>query len=643
MKSYSNNLSRILKAILSDIERIFPTTSKGLRADFVRILLATDHRGIAVYTLDLPALGKHFDKCLSGEAYTNPCIALSSTRHDSKVIPKLFGDLLLRVFDRNGQMLVEPCISAIASLRQLYVFAKKVKIQCKERNTYEGVRDFFTHDGSLPLPDLNWEAVDSSFGSYSDRPRLTMLSYRLPELRAPSKIGDSGETMCELTTACQQVADILSRSLGSFDPDDWLTKHGTGSVSNFRRYASKYELTTWNDKLEQVFPMARFAFANYDHWVDYVSTVVVEYAPVPSKLVQVPKTQKGPRLISVESAEHQRCQQAIWRYFDKRVEGCWIGKFIHFRDQTYNQRAALEASKTGSSWTVDLSSASDLLSCRFVERMFDRNRTLLQALQATRTSTVVQSIDANSPSSLPLRKFATMGNACTFPVESLAFLVISIASVLLTRRMIVNYPNIQRLAGSVHVFGDDIIIPSDAGPYLLEMLSHFNFKVNADKSCTSGTFRESCGLEAFKGHDVTPAYWLQPAIGRTPESIVSTVESSNNFFLKGWWLTAESIQSTINGCIILPKNVGSGALGFVSFSKGTHFNKNKRWNKDLQRYEIRCDFLMNVARKKPECSMFAFLQFLEERPGPYDNWTSGTMQKPRLKLKRGWVSIHEFD
>lgn len=98
-----------------------------------------------------------------------------------------------------------------------------------------------------------------------------------------------------------------------------------------------------------------------------------------------------------------------------------------------------------------------------------------------------------------VEKFAPMGSALCFPIQTLIFsCVIEVAA----RR--------ARAATSFHndvwrVFGDDIIVPDVLFRDVAEMLSELGFVLNRAKSFAfPARFRESCGGEGYDGINVSP-------------------------------------------------------------------------------------------------------------------------------------------
>jgi hypothetical protein len=157
---------------------------------------------------------------------------------------------------------------------------------------------------------------------------------------------------------------------------------------------------------------------------------------------------------------------------------------IDLSDQSKNQRLAHEGSVTGNLATVDLTMASDTLALNTVLFLFPEEWvSLLMRLRSPAYKGVFgHGIYA---------KFSSMGNGCTFTLETLVFA--SICKALCSERF--------------SVYGDDIIIESHLYGDLLQVLKFFGFVPNTAKSFSTGLFRESCGGMYFGGTSVLPFYW----------------------------------------------------------------------------------------------------------------------------------------
>jgi len=96
------------------------------------------------------------------------------------------------------------------------------------------------------------------------------------------------------------------------------------------------------------------------------------------------------------------------------------------------------------------------------------------------------------------------------------------------------------------VYGDDIIIPWSKAREVIEALEFFGLRVNRDKSCLEGSFAESCGVDAFKGVNVTPtkikSVWANP---RTASEYASWISYANSFYRLGLFMVYEYIVELV--------------------------------------------------------------------------------------------------
>lgn len=652
MKSYVMYLQGLYTEFLSGITEYFPSLRRDSERDVFRLLSLVNARGLPFLMVDLPAMGKHFDRCLSMGRLTPSGIPGQTGYRRASPIPRLFKGMVLRVFDEDGVLRAVPDVVAIRQLRQLYYAAKKVKVACSDSRTWEHVHEFFETDQEVRLPTLKWDEDvlwldglrDLHFGDHDNLgPSPSLFD---------SHHGDSESSSIPdgLADVVQRTADAVSASLGRFDPYEWRTKHGPGAVADQRHTQFKYDFPNWPAKLKNSFPMADFGFSSYQSWVEFLrrgadSWLFSNHEP-PSRLIAVPKTLKGPRLIASEPVSHQWCQQSIKDYLTTRLANTPISRSIHFRDQTENQEFAKRASHTQSHVTVDLSSASDRLSCWVVERTFRRIPSLVEALHSSRTRWVANAIDRKSPAFHRLRKFACMGSACTFPVQSYVFSILAHASVLYSRSLSVNYSNIRRISREVRVFGDDIIIPSDSWVVLQGLLRHLGLKVNHSKTYDTGKFRESCGLDAYDGHDVTPTYTMTYPDVTRPESIVSAVATHNNFVLRGYYRAAAYTESRLRALKrlrLLRVPTGSGVFGLYDYMYEGNSSAKRRWNPFLHRVEYWVDTVSTISPRSPIEDESVLLQYFTEAQGPprRSGERLGLALRPTVNIRRRWVSSPE--
>lgn len=632
--SYESVFLGLYEGIFKDISVNLPFVS-GLERDFDRVSRLVATRGLRSVTVDLPAYGKHFDACLDAGRLIPSNIPGFGCKGGSS--HPFLGGLISRVFARDGVLREDYCPDSIFFLRQVLYAAKKPKFDCKESATYAAFSRYQAVEASLRPPTLDWA------NGYFDGDRVRDLNINDHGLSTGQAelFFELGITD-HLADVVHRVADCVSSSLGWFDPTEWRPKHGPGAVADRLPVKGwKYNFPSWSARLESVFPAADMATVNYLTWLDKdVSGSGFVDIEVPSVVLPVPKSQKTPRLIAKEPVSTMWCQQAVWNFLENQVAKTPLVESIHFRDQSFNSAAALKASKTRSHWTVDLSDASDRVSLWLVERLFRRNLTLLAALQASRSMyCYVPTRDGYDL--LRLKKFAPQGSASTFPLQTIVFTILAVASVLSVRGWEPNVVNIRRASKEVLVFGDDSIVPEDSGRQYVELLTYCGLSVNKSKTYHLGNFRESCGTEAFDGWDVTPAYLTQPMIKPNPESVTATVECSNNFYLKGLWHTAEAVLRTVpryilNELPVVRTDVGA-SFGLVSH-QGFMATPNKRWNPLLHRYEMRTFCPIGQDQRSHVGGSGHLLQYFTETPSAEILWTSGAGGRSRLSLKRRWVA-----
>lgn len=216
------------------------------------------------------------------------------------------------------------------------------------------------------------------------------------------------------------------------------------------------------------------------------------------RLSPVPKNYKTARIIAPEDVVRQALAR---RYFI--LCDAMLPESIKIHDQTQNQELARRGSIDGSLATIDLHAASDsitpsLLASVLPSDFYDIIRRILPTHYAYGGKVKM------------LQSAATMGNSMTFWLESVVFAGIAKAAV--------KYYNFW--SGSeddlISVYGDDIIVPTDAAQLVIEWLEELGFVVNADKSFFTRDllYRESCGVEYRDGINMTTRYFPRfPLIG----------------------------------------------------------------------------------------------------------------------------------
>lgn len=649
MKSHVEaSLLGLYLALLRDCEKAYPQLAKDWSRDHSRLLSIVNTRGISVFTLDLPAFGKHFLKCYTKGQLVPSGIPCMGTVRKEYPIPRLFKGLILRVFCKDGSLRPNVDLQAVHFLHQLFNTGKKWKGNCSDARIRDAVKDYFDIESVLPNPTLGWDCdelvpvrnlsvCDTLSGGNRTDPSRGQRDVQADLFPLEEKVAQDAITLGYI----QLVADEIISRFRKFPWNDLRTKHGPGAVSVKPTSGSKYEFAHWPQKLENLFPHDLYGVTNSAEVLDIdYGRRFVNHEP-PAKLISVPKTMKAPRLIAAEPIAHQWIQQGILRYLADEISAGNFAHCIDFKDQSLNGTMALVASSLGTHATIDLSAASDRVSCWLVERIFRSHPDLLMAMHSCRTRWVRNTVHSHFPEFLKLKKFAAMGSALTFPVQSIVFACIAVGSVLRSNNDPITYKSIDNACRQVRVFGDDIIIPSHAVGYVTKALTDLGLKINLDKTFSEGNFRESCGVDAVDGLDITPAYYLQGYVESKPESIASLVDCSNNLFRKGFWQAAQYVLSTIPRRILkdIPTvRVDSGAFGIISYSGPSIDRLKRRWNKDLHRFERKAYTLTTRVKSRPTEGRYHLHQFFTESPGPEFKFKTGVQVVTKAIARLGWVS-----
>jgi hypothetical protein len=331
----------------------------------------------------------------------------------------------------------------------------------------------------------------------------------------------------------RKIRRTLHKVFAGFDPRDILPNHGPGVVSTKETSWEKYVWSNIPARVTAYYPWDSYFTSSLGAVCDHYRDLKVGDKENPARVCLVPKDSRGPRLISCEPVALQWVQQglrkALYRHVEERCELTRAN--IFFTNQQPNSLAALIGSRDGRYATLDLKEASDRVSMQLVRLLFPGD--IVDALEATRSL----STELPNGEVLTLRKFAPMGSALCFPIMAITIWSILDAAApdVYTRERIL-------------VYGDDVIVPQQFAADAITSLELFGLRVNRDKSCTKGLFRESCGTDAFKGVNVTPlklkTVWTSEP---SPESFESWVAYARRLFHDGYIETYEYIVRCLNG------------------------------------------------------------------------------------------------
>lgn len=604
----------------------------SLTKDYQWIEKLVKTRGLSFIMIDMPEGGKVVDQ------------AFQEGRLWAGLLPETFGrilnhrreflsGLMSKVFDDEGFLLKPTDTKAVSFLRQVLYLAKKVERKCSDAAILAEVEEFAKIDIGLRSASLDWLSDDLVF---PDRRLHLRDGYR----ECGDLVSDRDRVPLRLLSFIQTTADIV---VSRYPTLDWRTiepSHGPGAVADGGRAVDKYSFPHWPAKLEHGFPYSYFGLPREDLHLAECEHPSLHEPPV--RLFAVPKTLKSPRMIASEPMAHMYLQLGIMRWFRGNMPRP-LRMSIDFKSQDLSRDLCLEASRTYNQLaTVDLSAASDRLSCWVVERIFRSNPSILSALHGSRTRWLVNASGVGEPFFLKLKKYAPMGNGTTFPVQSIVYAIVAIACTLYEAGSKVNYQTICQVARNIRVFGDDIILPSPAVTSLVTALAHLELKVNRKKTFTVGPFRESCGMDAFEGVDVTPIKVRDLSLGTTADSIVSWVDHSKNAARKGLSTLAKHMEDQIPSELrsLLPRSQKElGCLTLWSYFPGSPEGGKRRYNRRLHRGEVLGLTAVNKDVRRKRESYGNLLQYFVENPPPDSFWASGFTVRKRSLVRKRWVPI----
>jgi hypothetical protein len=560
MKSHIKDYLEVMQAIYKDA--CIVCAAKVSFRDLRTIRTRVEDEGVSFLTITLPEFCRDFEKCLE-QGYVDPQLFRRFRKSGS--LPAFLQGMTGRIFnketgriydvDQSSSLDRSPInyASLVASIRQVCLAFKKIKLECTPERVKRSMESFIENERSFnvfPLP----REDDSKFVAVSS----VLWDNIIRDLRV----------------------DML------------VPKHGPGQTADRRTGNSKYVWRRWHQRLEPYFPFLDSCYPTSVGEICFKSRELEMVSLVhsddeqPVKVTPVPKTLKGPRVIAIEPCCMQYTQQAISGALVKLLETSIRTKgHINFTDQSVNSALALTSSYDGRLATIDLSDASDRVPVGYALQMFRSNPDLKDAIEASRSK------KARMPDgrTVLLRKFASMGSALCFPIEAMYFYTVCVVALLGYHNLPVSHRNIDLLARDVYVYGDDILVPSDAAATVLDHLEKYNCKVNAHKTFYRGKFRESCGTDAFNGQVVTPVYInrVRPRSRQQAKELLSRLAAANHFYKRGYMHTSSLLFSHVEK--VLGKLPGvlenSAALGR---HHSWVYDPPKRWNRKYQRIEVLC-------------------------------------------------------
>lgn len=500
-------------AVLQDAGLLCAT---NVSRDAERLITRTEHEGESFLTITLPTFVKALEKGLHDGVW--PRRDMTSFAH-VKGLPAFLRGFLSLVFHDDGSIRDDPDVNAIWAVRQFGNLSQKIERDCSPARVDAAYDTFIETDNELRRHFEDSNPSEQLWAAF-DKVALSLF----------------GGVFDELETSVSNFA---------FTP-----RHGPGAVADRLDHVQRWDFGYWTERLESVFPSWRYTQNTCGSAIRDLVPIEDE---IPVRVIDVPKTQKTPRMIAIEPSSIQYAQQGLKRDLYRLINGGPLRFILGFTDQERNQELALAGSLDGSLATLDLSEASDRVHVDVVARLFRRWPHLGDYVMATRS--MVADVRGEQHA---LAKFASMGSALTFPIEAMVFTIIAFMGSKGS-----GVPLSARAArGRISVYGDDIIVPVDAVDDVVGYLEAFGFKVNKHKSFWTGRFRESCGKEYYDGTDVSIVRLRAevPTSRRDAALVNRFTDFRNRAYRAGLWRTVKAADEMLDRIMSIPHRLINGGV-----------------------------------------------------------------------------------
>lgn len=338
---------------------------------------------------------------------------------------------------------------------------------------------------------------------------------------------------------------------GTHGPGATLTSVGNRVTAYYKFADLPYSVTTLAK------PYAYAAISSDPRWLDYLESTGrrKELPPTGSPQYQkelmilndcvvvresdrvtfVPKDCRTDRPIAVGASLNMFLQLGVKSYLEDSLKkhGVDLTSQAKNRQFAYLGSCCDDPYQSTQYSTIDLASASDTISIGIVELLLPRD--WFAFLSDLRHETTI--IEGREHT---YEKFSAMGNGYTFPLESLIFWAVSKAAI--------EAEGLRCTNNDIAIYGDDIIVRYKAAPHVIHALNWAGFTVNEEKSFLTGSFKESCGDDYYRGHNVRPFYLKREVVTYADIYFISNWIAKkilSSPFTVGWTSAYKSIAKKV--------------------------------------------------------------------------------------------------
>jgi hypothetical protein len=417
------------------------------------------------------------------------------------------------------------------------------------------------------------------------------------------------------TTEIEGIRQVLSVLC---PPSSWSElppgKFGPGTTSE---RASIKDRWSWEISLPYSVPFPVYSLRLMDtkFGKDFVRTPLVHRYGV-TRVSSVPKTIKTDRFISSEPAGNMYSQMSVGAALTAEMRKRFRRNTNLIDQKEHNTLMSKRLKRytcDGIPYyvnyaTIDLSDASDHVSRRLVSLFLPQWKEFLFGVR----STFARFPDGEL---VPLRTFAPMGSGVCFPVLNAVVLGIAVYAC---------------EKDPCHIWGDDAIVPADKALYFKDLLKRSGLVVNEGKSCCSGCYRESCGVELFNSiRTLNKDQWYPLDI--TALYIKEHPSKVDSATLEQWFqkLDQKNWVATRNAIAGMARH----ALPTM-----------QRWNKDYQRWEVRIVKAKPVLRLSALDGLYGLVRWFGVRTQQDPNLPNADIHTPsrETRMVRQWQAMEDF-
>lgn len=593
-KPYSQHefICEYLLALLADAKLRFESYSNtDYLRDKVELVTRLSHEGIGFATRTLPTLSESLLQHLSGRraAYSG----FKLTR--AKDYPLFLKGLFFLAYD-------EDSFSHTLAIEWIYNFSnsfKKLKGPFKQVELQSQLNDFVEVDQLLPDDHRN----------------------EFDEL----VIDHARMFITDLFGPINEDENILL--------DGIVPRPGPGATNKPVALNRRFEPSVVHSVVDDVLPYAEWFYSSYNHFCWEIPRLRALKRSEPRSRFKFVEKQVGKaRGICIEENEMQYFQQGVKHFLYQWIESHPLTKGkINFTDQSINAHLALHSSCTGDFATLDMKDASDRITRQLVAKLFSDVPFLADILDRLSTRAIDLPFEVNGLSTLMAKKFAPMGSGICFPIMSLVHYALI--------RSIIHLSMLpDRMIQTLHVYGDDIVVDVKCVQAIFDCLPRFGMKFNTNKSFYSGYFRESCGMHAYKGMNITPVYLKYTTGSRFASNVkYSVIQSEYDLYKKGYY-NACGVLRKFHTDITITVKPACQALGWKRPHCSTPVGVMKRWNAKWHCIEFKVDCFVTISELDVMNDSPALLRWYSLRSHAHNDFQSFTL----LKRRKRWLTLSDL-